>query len=285
MMNLPSFTREESGQDVFLPDVSLEGRSNFRRHLFIERDGSTTARVYLSILDKRHREVVVLTHFLQFCVRHLIKEVVGIKFLSRDDPWDFKLELSSGVCFNIEIVSVADHDQQHRKTSNEDLFAKNTQLETVPLRVLSKLVEAFPDVENKALVNEYKRRGVLGNEMVANPYFGTEQVIFTGSHYPRTQSIGSLIDEAITSKESKAHGEKECTVLIVDNRTSLYFVSELTDALDGLQPRIDKSPFEEIWFYNGYCSDNDGNNGAYTFVSLKQPGALTSPPLSSQPQP
>ena len=70
-------------------------------------------------------------------------------------------------------------------------------------------------------------------------------------------------------KIDKKHQDKEQTVLIIDNRTAAFDVPDYRAAAELLQPFLDTAPFPEIWFYTGYCSDDDGNRVEFSFGPLK----------------
>jgi len=95
------------------------------------------------------------------------------------------------------------------------------------------------------------------------------EFLLHGGGLPGDGSFDQVLDRAISGKEAKRSDGKDDTVLIIDNRTSVYFVDEVTNAIAVLAARLRRSPFKEIWFYNGYCSDDDGNNGEYTMAHMK----------------
>lgn len=73
----------------------------------------------------------------------------------------------------------------------------------------------------------------------------------------------------IDKKVKKRHGGKLNTVLIIDNRTSVYDAYEYVEAAQALQPYLDAVPFPEVWFYTGYFSDHTGNYAEFSFSPLK----------------
>ena len=95
----------------FGPVRSLEDKNNFKRYYRIERDGSVKERIFLNVPDVSLREQIICLHYIQFCLNNFTdeKELVGIKFVKRDEPWDFDVELSNGQRFNVEITSIADN--------------------------------------------------------------------------------------------------------------------------------------------------------------------------------
>ncbi len=81
--------------------------------------------------------------------------------------------------------------------------------------------------------------------------------------------LADQIKEVVSKKASKSHLGKEQTVVIVDNRTSALEMSDYISAAEKLSDYFDSIPFPEIWFYTGYCSDDDGQNAEFSFAPLK----------------
>lgn len=262
-------SRDTAGRSALFPPAPLEGCSNYKRYFYIDRDGSVTERVLLNILDKRTREHVICVHFMQFLVKHIIGDTVGFNVLSRDDPWDFKLGLSTGATFNLEIVSIADNRLQFEVLTREEVRDNASYRPQLRLRDLAKIAGNFPDQDIVEAVARHRENGVRPDDLVDNPDFGQAERIYVSTSESRDGTLAEIIDRAIESKENKSAPGKEETVLIVDNRTSVYFIHEIIAALEALNGRLANSPFREIWFYNGYCSDNDGRRGQYTFIACK----------------
>jgi hypothetical protein len=270
----PWLKQPDADRDTFLPKLPLEGRSNFRRQFYVEPDGSVSERVYLYVVDNRHREEVICTHFLQFFVRHFIQEETGVNFLSCDKPWDFQIELSTGLVFNLEIVSIGDNRLQREHFTREASLDRLTDEPKIRLRQLRKIRNWFGDEALEGVIAQYDRDGRMPDQLVENPYYDGNPTsgpkrIFFGRAAAADGPIGELIESAIAKKEAKRHSGKENTVLILDNRTSVLYVDEVTTAMESIHERLARSPFREIWFYHGYCSDWDGNNGAYTLIPFK----------------
>ena len=83
------------------------------------------------------------------------------------------------------------------------------------------------------------------------------------------ESLKNIIENVIQKKEKKNHSEKETTVLVIDNRTSAFEISDFHVAARELSVYCESLPFPEIWFYTGYCSDNDGSNAEFSFAPIK----------------
>lgn len=174
-----------------------------------------------------------------------------------------------GRYLHLEIVSVADNQLQYKTLAREEALDKISYDEEILLRQLQKIAEAFPNEELDRTINEYKRAGRHLDELVVNPFYNQHKRVYVSQGLPREGTLTELLDRAIGSKEVKKNDDKANTILIVDNRTSVYYVDEVTDAIESLSETLRRSSFKEIWFYNGYCSDWDGNNGEYTFIGMK----------------
>lgn len=89
----------QSRQSSFYPVSRLDNKNNYKRFSRIERDGSIVERVFLDVPDPSERERLICMHYLRHITRHFLKEDVGVNILTRDNPWDFSLELSTGEFF------------------------------------------------------------------------------------------------------------------------------------------------------------------------------------------
>ncbi|NAX46420.1 hypothetical protein CAG70_05335 [Photobacterium halotolerans] len=91
----------------FYPECDLEDKSNYKRMYYIKRDGTAVEKVVLDVIDPFHREILIFKHYLRHFVKHFCNNDLGINLISRDEPWDFKIETSDNSKFNIEITSIA----------------------------------------------------------------------------------------------------------------------------------------------------------------------------------
>jgi hypothetical protein len=206
---------------------------------------------------------------LRHITRHFLQDYIGIKFLGRDDPWDFKIELSNGDIFNVEITSIADNPMHFENNKKEERFNKWRAEEMIPLFELAKLVELFPDEKVSNIVNEHKNNGVSLDDLVKNPYFPLRTNLFVSTLYETNDKLSDILVDAIQKKINKKHQGKESTVLIIDNRTGAYDVPDYFQALNDIHPLASEWPFPEIWFYTGYYSDDSGNDAEFSFSPLK----------------
>jgi hypothetical protein len=257
---------------VFYPVSPLQGKMNFKRVLRIERDGSITARVFLDIGDPSHREFLICMHYLRHLARILLNADIGMNILDRDNPWDFRLGLSTGDAFNVEITAVADNEHQFEINKREERLAQLSESSTIRLLDLRKLESLFPDQSVATQIAEHDTNGVSPDDLVANPFAQESERILI-SHLPEPfHSLEALIRSAVDKKASKNHQGKEETVLIIDNRTSAFDMPEYRSAAGALESYFEALPFPEIWFYTGYCSDDDGSNAEFSFAPLKLTG-------------
>ncbi len=99
---------EEIKRSGFNPVASLDDKRNYKRFYRIESDGSIVERIFLDVPDPSHREHLIFLHYLKHLAKIFKNQAIGINLLGRDNPWDFRIELSTDEVFNIEITSIAD---------------------------------------------------------------------------------------------------------------------------------------------------------------------------------
>ena len=253
----------------FHPTGSLEGKQNYKKFLRIERDGSVVERVFLDVPDVQHREQLICVHYLRFLAQSLLDDDIGINVLERDNPWDFKLELSNGMKFNLEITAIADSEEHFKINKREERLAYWREQEKIPFYELKKLGSLFPDNELAETIKKLENEGTSTKEEISNPLNNPNMHIMLSSMLEPADPLENLIKTAIDKKCSKNHSEKESTVLIIDNRTSFFDTSDYQEAAPNIEEHLQNTPFQEVWFYTGFCSDDDGNNAEFSFAPLK----------------
>lgn len=253
----------------FHPVCKLDDKSNYKPYYKIERDGTIFERIFLDIPEISIREHLICLHYLKNYVKVFFKGQVSLNIISRDNPWDFKIELTTGERFNIEITSIAEDADLFEKFKCEERLILQSVEEEIPLHELEKLNRLFPNSEISNLISKHKENGVNKKDMVYNPYKDHNQKIFLSSRTYKLEPLENLIREAIESKENKKHLEKEETIILIDNRTLNYELSDLHLASESLSDFYENSSFREIWFYTGYCSDLTGNNAEFSLAPLK----------------
>jgi hypothetical protein len=253
----------------FYPVGSLRGKHNYKRFLRIERDGSVRETVHLDVPDVSHREQLICWHYLRHLVHHFLRKDVGVSVVGRDCPWDFKLQLSTGQRFFVEITAIADSAKHFEINKREERFTRWAGENAMPLHELRKLAALFSDENLSRIATEHVQQGRDDSELVANPLKERSQRIFLSNMLEPDESLAQQLRSSIERKSRKAHAGKDATVLLIDNRTSAFDFPDYRSAADELEPMLTNLPFQEVWFYTGYCSDDDGNNAEFSFAPLK----------------
>lgn len=256
-------------ENVLYPKENMEQKQNYKRQFFIRPDGSIFQKILLNVTDKRLREEIISAHFLKFIAKHIIKNNIGVNIISRDAPWDFRFSLSTGLEFNVEIVSVADSRMQFEILSREERRDSLRYQKRIRLRDLQKTEKIFPSDLLKYEIEGHVKRGVDADDYVDNPDFGGLGIVYLSAVPLRESRLDKLLGLAIDEKEKKPHSGKDSTALIIDDRTSVIYTADFIDAINSISDKITNNKFREIWLYTGYCSDNDGNNECFTLISMK----------------
>ncbi|MEX0999927.1 MAG: hypothetical protein WD000_08220 [Thermodesulfobacteriota bacterium] len=255
---------------TFTPVKSLEGKKNYKRYIRIERDGTDKEIIFLHVPDISLREEIICKHYLSFLAKNFISETIGFNIVDRDNPWDFVVESSNSMRFNVEITSIADNEWFYEKTKREEEFERIMTKETISLRGhdLKKVYRWFgqeTDPEIIKLENEAKTL----DDLVKNPLYGAGGHIFVSDTKAEEESLTTLILKAIRRKSDKNHKGKENTVLIIDNRTTRFELSDYEKSMEELEDSLVDVIFPEIYFYTGYYSDDDGSNAECSFAPIK----------------
>ncbi|MGV1905044.1 hypothetical protein [Agrobacterium cavarae] len=262
---------ENGGNFAFFPTSNLEGKNNYKQYYFITRDGQMQKRVFLDVLDDRQREFIICIHYLMWTGKLFLKEGDGIDILGRDCPWDFSLSINKTEHFFLEITAIADNSEQHIVNKREQRAALNRSHKDIKLRELKKLNAMFPLHETSEEILRHQEAGITDDQKVSNPWFGDEMRLFLSSIPSPDKSLLEIIQSAIMGKIDKKHEGKQETVLVLDNRTSLFDANDVIAAAKGLETFFVACPFREIWFYTGYFSDHDGQNSEYSNIAFKLP--------------
>lgn len=251
------------------PTQSLEGKQNYKTFHVIERDGSIVTSYRLDIPNSKLREEIVCKHFLSNYVSIFIKQLVGVNIVSRDQPWDFVVELSNNETFAIEITAIADNEAMFAKMKYEDRITLLTDKAEIQLHELERIHQLFPDTSTAALLVQHRQDGLNKKSTVLNPYYKAEKFIFDGGANNKFMPFEQLLKEAIDKKLKKNNSGKEALTLVIDNRTTLYEANDIINALEESQDYLETLPFNEVWIYTGYYSNLDGSNTEYSLVAAK----------------
>jgi len=250
------------------PIQELTDKNNYQEFVLVKKNGETKTRIILFIPNVDLREQVICNQFLSRYVQLLLEEPTGVKYISRDRPWDFELELSNSERLIIEITSIADETELFKSLKSQERMTEKSNHEFIQFRELIKLNELFPDSRIEKLINNLKDQKIDKDKLVPNPNYG-KTFIFQSSISENIESFDKLIKEAIDKKVNKNHLDKEDVTLIIDNRTVTYELEDILSHLDNLDDYFVSLPFKEVWLYTGYYSDLDGNNAEYSLAPLK----------------
>lgn len=253
---------------TFYPVKDLSDKRNFKRYSIIERNGDVINRILLDIPIPALREEIIFQHYLKMMTKNVYREVIGLNIISRDSPWDFKIELSNGDAFNLEITSIADNQWSFEKIKREEILSLAEDKKQIRIRDLKKISSFFPDMEFEKMINEYIQQGYSKNDLIDNPLKSGDKLFISHSGNTR-HNLTELIKEALERKMNKNHEEKENTVLLLDNRTTVFETDDLFTAHEQLENDLKTAPFREIWFYTGYYSSIDSNDSEYSLYPLK----------------
>ncbi len=250
------------------PKQQLKNKNNFQKFALIHKDGSKVERIILSVPNIEKREEIICSHFLSRYVRFFIGKRTGIKIISRDEPWDFEIELSNGEELTMEITSIADQPDLFKKFKYQERLLKCSSEPKIEFHELLKMNYNFPDKKIDNLIEDYENQDIAKNALVQNPYY-LKNFIFQSNFEEKVDSLDKLLKSSINKKVNKKHKGKQDLILIIDNRTVTFTLEDLYHHFETLDDYFKKLPFKEVWFYTGYYSDDDGNNAEYSLSPLK----------------
>lgn len=266
----------ESGRKFsFFPIGSLEGKDNYKQYYFTLPDGRVQKRIFLDVLDDRQRELIICIHYLNWTKRFFLDDDDDIIISGRDCPWDFDIEVNNSRAnshkFFVEITSIADNKTLHAINKSEQRMGMARNNERITLREMKKIHQMFPDKETADEIAQHMATGLTNDSEVKNPWFTTGKQLFTSFLPAPDMPLSEIIRASIKSKMDKNHDGKERTVLILDNRTSLFDLHHVWESVDAIDDLLKSCPFQEVWFYTGYFSDNDGRNAEFNFLPFRMP--------------
>lgn len=252
----------------FYPINTLKGKKNFRITYRINRDGTIIELIQLQVSNIYLREEIIHKHYLSLVKRNFDK-FKNILFVSRDMPWDFTYrDNTNNSEFNIEITSISENDWKFEKMKREEKMLEVCKQEYITIKELQKYLLWIGE-EIDAKYEKYTKE-----ELVPNPFYNSYPKIYVSQSHKEDKSIEELIIDAIERKNKKNHDNKDQTILIIDNRNIIFGIEELKEAVIKLFEDLQKNPFPEIYFYNGYYSEDDGSNAEYSFIPFKLPDSM-----------
>ncbi|MDA7427438.1 hypothetical protein PGB28_03125 [Primorskyibacter aestuariivivens] len=254
----------------FYPEKDPRKLHNCKQYFWIQPDGSTVAAAYLNALEDCFREEIILQDY----VSHLCQTLrisLGMNYLARDNPWDFRIGFSTGVDCNVEITSITDRADFWKKITAEELIQRHSYYPTVRLGILKKISDFFPDQELSELIATHRRNGLSNSHEVENPYYPEKPKLFTSLSPSPTSDVGEAIRNAITSKLRKRHKGKDETILIIDNRTTTTELTQVISAIERETEFLMWSEFPEIWLYTGYGGGRNRKFSESLLLPMKAP--------------
>lgn len=263
-----AFNKLNVRNSSFFPINDLKDKTNYKEYLIVKKDGKILRRIFLNVFNPEHREYLIFMHYISRRIKFFYKSQVGLNILSRDKPWDFKVKLSSNEIFNVEITSISDNQWHFEMLKNEERIATQSNNENIPFHELMKINKIFSNETLEEIINDYHKQKTASNAIIPNPFY-TQTISTLGRTDLPQKKLSEIIDMAIIKKEEKKHSEKEKTILLIDNRTFTFEISDFQKAFQKLGNRFESSPFIEIWLYTGYYSSDDGNEAEYSFIPLK----------------
>jgi len=247
------------------PEAPLHDKLNFKKHLFIERDGSIIQSVRLSA-EQNLREEIILNHVVgQLSSIGYINKQQEFEITSRDAPWDFNIKTKCGREFNIEITEFTDSKNYRQMNEEKELeFRKLFSAKRAPYIKIKKAVE-YLSMEDINLPEISKGDN---KTLIENPLFGKEEPRFFISISGEMKKNIEAFKYAILKKTQKKHGDKDNTILVLDNRSIYFNSAHYEEILEWAHDNKPNIPFKEIFVYTGYYSNDDGRYSEFSIMSL-----------------
>lgn len=245
----------------FLPDpffgyLDTHTETNNKQiNLRVELDGTITRRVRLSVDNPFLREKIILSHFVQH-LSSFEQEELAYLILDRDNPWDFEVLINNQLNVNIEITSISDNTKQFIWQNDQD-------------KLLGLLKKEKPNESDYIKLRKYFNIKFLNKVKTEIETKGIFQQLMIEHQSAPENSLIVEVQNAINKKLNKKHLDKDKTILIIDNRISYATPNDILTLQAEISPELLISPFNQIWFYTGGFSDNDGKNAAFYFCQLK----------------
>lgn len=253
----------------FFPTKNPKRLHNCKQYFWIAPDGVKTHAAYLNTLEEDLRETVIVQQYLSHATLTLLRGELGWNVLERDNPWDFRIGLSTGATINVEITSVTDREGFFRKLANEELVQRHSYYPKIRLGILKKIANSFPDSETLSFIEECENTGMSNSEYIDNPFFPEQRKIFLSTNVSPMLDLKEEIKKAVRKKQMKSHSGKDETVLIIDNRTSTSTLNDFLCVYSDLKPLLDWCEFFEIWLYTGYGGGHNQRWEDYLILPLK----------------
>jgi hypothetical protein len=261
--------KDASRRQGFFPTRNPSKLHNCKQYFWVYPDGSSTQAVYLNALEDSFREELIFEHYVSHMTEVMIQGDLGFNVMSRDEPWDFKVGLSTGATINVEICSFTDRKDFFQKLTAEELLQRHSYYSEIRFGILEKISKFFPSNELTKILSKLVDEGSDRSTMVSNPFYGEDKQLFMSWSPSAPLPILEEIKNAIVKKNSKKHLDKSQTVLILDNRTTTADLNDFVAAASKLEPLFQFSPFFEIWLYTGYGGGHNRKFEDFLLLPLK----------------
>ncbi|MEN0040266.1 MAG: hypothetical protein AAF764_02910 [Pseudomonadota bacterium] len=258
----------------FGPKEDLEGKSNFGRHIFIERDGCSREIIRLNVLNDRHREEIIAFHFAQqYANIHYSgsNEQPQFYVVGRDNPWDFEYVMHDGSTFNVEICRVADRKLLKAMKAENDVMEILSKPTIKGYEVL-KVERLFPGLLPQHLTDSVQSKRDKTRSFSIRDQRQERRLFLRPAMEPASFDFQSHLVDVLSKKASKRHSDKDDTIIIVDNLTTHIKPKDVFAVAEKLAAFLDELPFPSIWFYTGYYSALDGTDYECSLIPLKMTG-------------
>lgn len=160
------------------PNEDLSDKSNYKLFIIIDRDGKEQKKVRFSIPNIEMREHTIFFNFLSRYVKFFVKETVGVNIISRDNPWDFEVQLSNNQKIIAEITSIAENEDFFKKMKYEEKMSELSNYPEIEFHQLEKINFNFPNEEIDSIIQNYKKNKTPKNSLIKNPLYEHNTFIF-----------------------------------------------------------------------------------------------------------
>jgi hypothetical protein len=259
---------QRDSESRFEPKAGLADKSNYSRHIFIDRDGSVSEVVRLNVWNDRQREDILGFHFSQqYAQIHYSEQPDQPQFyvVGRDNPWDFEYVMHDGTTFFLEVCRVADRDLLRAMKAENDVSQLLLKDELASFEI-KKIERHFPGTLPKELVEAGKSN--KKGKFRFNNNEGAPKLFMRPPMNPRVD-LKLELEIALTKKAKKNHLGKERTIVVLDNITTHSNPEDFFEAFESLGNFLDNLPFKSVWLYTGYYSDDNGYNCEFSMIPIK----------------
>lgn len=254
----------------FAPKSDLKDKNNYSRNVFIEVDGSVSEIIRLNVLNDRHREEIIGYHFAQHYAKfHYSDQLNQPQFymVGRDSPWDFDYVMHDGSSFSLEVCRLADRNLLKAIKIENDITSLLLRKELCGFEI-QKIEKHFPGTLPRDLVEKVRTKQDRKRVFPLENWEASPKLFVRPPMYPQID-LREELEKALRKKAEKKHSGKDRTIIVLDNITTHSTPEDFFSALEKMNQFIDCLPFNSVWLYTGYYSDDDGHNCEYSMIPIK----------------